>query len=184
MSGGNCVSTLKFNKFELEILDFIKLEDQLAFDLQVNIKLLTTELIPFFNHHWASERHSMEFQIDDKEFDGYLGNYAYDKNGNLRLWVFKEFLEVDPNTLTQMVVTKKSLEFYNLKKVVKNHELKYQKLLDLLLLKKVISDDEAKQLGTDYFYDENNIDLKHEVNDLFEYLNDTSKTLSDIKNEE
>lgn len=174
------MTVLKFEKFELDVIDYLYDDIYVGCDIKMDPNYLINEFLPYV-HEYIEKRYPLEISIADDSFEGYLGNYTFDTKGNVRLWLVKEYIETSKNKLTDMTVSRYSVQYLNLVKYVRQHEVKINKLVKLLKSKNVIDESEAQMFNSDFQIFEDDIDFNHEVTDLNEFLSYTDERLNDIR---
>lgn len=177
------MTVLKFDSFELPVNEYLHDGIFIGCDLKIEQGTLFDKLLPFLNQY-SKDRYPLQISINDDSFEGYLGNYTFDKKGNVRIWLAKEYIE-DNNkkTLSELAVHRYGVQYQNVLKYVKQHEIKLNNLVELLKTKDVLTDLESKDLLSEFHFMDNDIDFNHEVTDLPSFLKDINDRLEDIKSE-
>lgn len=178
------MTLLKIDKFELFVKDCLYDGIFIGCDLKIDPNILFNDFLPFLHEYNErfDESSSLVINIDGDTFEGYLGNYIFDKDGNMRIWLIKEYVESSKNMLTDMTVSRYSVQYKNIVKYVKQHELKLNNLVEILKSKNVLTESESDYFLSEFKMINEDIDFNHEVTNLTDYLVDTDNRLDDIRN--
>jgi|GEM_PF-1324186 len=166
---------LKFESFELQISDFVSDESIIAIDATFESENSFKQFKSFYYKH-IEDKFSFKYELDNVSYFGHFGLLAYDSKFNVRF-----YLTTTPDSnrpYTDIGVLK-----YNLAGIINNHEIRINKLIDILLQKGILTSNDAESLSSYLTATDKGIDLKHEVPDLNKYLVSVHDTLDDIRNE-
>lgn len=179
------MSELKFAQFKIEIYDHYidQINGFVGFDLLLKSDD-ASEIMKFIEdfHVDKNENQVIEYYIDEDRYKGNMGNFIYDSQGNARLWMTTKPTD-KPSTgaLSSMVVTKRSVPYYNLLRAFVDLEKRFNTLTDLLKEKNILTQEEVENIGYYLTPRQEGININHEVKDLKKYLEDTEDTLESIR---
>lgn len=174
--------TLKFMDKTISVTDYHIVDDIISVDFQLNFVHFMNDIYPLISE--KNEDH-FNFSLDANEFYGRFGNFYYDQNGNVRLYLVngtKFDDEYDPKALSSMVLTENMAEYHNALLLLNDYNDKINGLISLLRSKGILNDEEYSFENV-LSSQQKNIDIKHEVFDLNDFLKKTHSTLNEIKNE-